>query len=125
QDLPLLGKAVYTLQPNGKLVGVVTGMTGRATIVLTPMAMDSPSAFAAAMQAAGHNPAAVSLPQAPPSMPSYTPPPTSYPAPVPPPAEDPQGSEPNPQPSAPQPQPEAPGACSVIGFDADGNPICA
>lgn len=121
QDLPLLGKGVYTLQPNGKMVGVVTGMTGRATIIFTPMAMDSPQAFAAAMQEAGHNPAAVRVPQAPPAN-SYTPPPPVYQPPVTNPA---PVSPPPPPPSTGGDEEPAPGECNVIGLDADGKPICA
>ena len=117
QDLPLLGKATYTLQPNGKLVGVVTGMTGRVTVVFTPMAMDSPAAFASAMQEAGHQPNAVRVAQAPPADSGYTPPP-SYTPPL-------DNEPPYTPPVVEDPASPPSGDCEVVGFDADGDPICA
>ncbi|NRA29124.1 MAG: hypothetical protein HRU11_02600 [Parvularculaceae bacterium] len=125
QDLPLMGKAVYTLQANGKMVGVVTGMTGRQTLVLTPMAMDSPAAFASAMQEAGHSPTAVRVAQALPPESSYRPPAYQPPAPV---QQPPVNPTPAPTPTPVEEEPETPSSsdeCVTVGFDADGNPICA
>lgn len=125
QDLPLMGKAVYSLQPNGKLVGVVTGMTGRSTIILTPMAMDSPAAFAGAMQEAGHSPTAVRVAQALPPETSYTPPVYTKPTPQPQPPANPAPTPPTTPGAETQQDPPSSDECITVGFDADGNPICA
>lgn len=53
-DLPLLSDAKLTLQANGALKVDVTTMTGPASFLLTPLAVDDPNGFNTERVAAGH-----------------------------------------------------------------------
>lgn len=53
-DLPLLSDAKLTLQGNGTLKVDVTTITGPASFVLTPQAVDDPNGFNTERVAAGH-----------------------------------------------------------------------
>ena len=114
-DLPLLGQANYTLQANGKLLSVVKGATGVVNLSLTPVALDDPSAFAAAMQDAGHSAGGIDIPPA-----------DGYPAPpvLPGPPADIIDDSDDDENGDDNDAPGNDGDCEVVGFDPDDNPIC-
>ena len=62
-DLPLLAKATYQLQPDGSLAVVANTLPIPSRFTLTPVSVDDPARFAAEMRRAGFS--RVNLPRTP------------------------------------------------------------